>query len=92
MNERQASALQRLMQDRYPDAVVNVKAQDNGAEITISGPVASPGCSGNGRDNQVRLAISDDGPFMRNLISNLIINSGALAIAERYGRRIDGES
>lgn len=78
MNERQAATLQLIMQDKYPDAVVTVSAQDNGAEITICGPVASPGLSGSGKDNQVRLNIADDGPFMRDLITSLIMNSGVL--------------
>ena len=75
MNERQAAALQRMMQDKYPDAVVTVTAQDNGAEITICGPTVSPGFSGNGKDNHVSLNISDSGPFMRDLIANLIIGA-----------------
>ena len=78
MNERQAATLQLMMQDKYPDAVVTVSAQDHGAEITICGAVASPGCSGSGKDNHVKLNIRDDGPFMRNLITNLIVNSSIL--------------
>jgi hypothetical protein len=39
MNKRSAETLQRLMQDRYPDAVVTVTAQDDGAEIEICGRV-----------------------------------------------------
>jgi hypothetical protein len=78
MNERQAATLQLMMQDKYPDAVVTVTAEENGAEITICGPVASPGLSGSGKDNQVRLNIRDDGPFMRNFIANIIIKSRVL--------------
>lgn len=78
MNERQAATLQLMMQDKYPDAVVTVSAQDNGAEITICGAVASPGCSGSGKGNHVKLSIRDNGPFMRNLITSLIMSSGVL--------------
>ena len=78
MNERQAEALQRLMQDRHPDAVVTVAAQDGGAEIIINGPAASPGVSGNGKDNHIQLTVSDDGKFMRDLVARLVVNSRAL--------------
>lgn len=78
MNQQSAETLQRLMQDRYPDAVVTVTAQDGGAEIEICGPVTSPGLSGSGNDNHTRLVISDDGLFMRNLVTNIVRNSGAL--------------
>lgn len=78
MNQRQAEALQRMMQDRYPDAIVTVAAQDDGAEINIIGSVASPGVTGIGKENHVKLAICDEGPFMRSLISQLVLNSRAL--------------
>jgi hypothetical protein len=35
MNQQSAETLQRIMQDRYPDTVVTVTAQDDGAEIEI---------------------------------------------------------
>lgn len=78
MNQQSAETLQRLMQDRYPDAVVTVTAQDGGAEIEICGRVTSPGLSGSGNDNHTKLVMSDNGLFMRNLVTNIVRNSGAL--------------
>jgi hypothetical protein len=77
MNQQSAETLQRLMQDRYPDAVVTVTAQDGGAEIEIFGPAPSPGLSGSGKDNNIKLVIGDNGPFMRSLVTNIVRNSGA---------------
>lgn len=60
MNERQAEALQHLMEAGHPDAAVTVTAQPGGVRVVISGPGIVPGASGEGR---VILGLRDDSPF-----------------------------
>jgi hypothetical protein len=69
VNERQAEALKRLIEAGHPDAATTVKAEPDGAEVTISGPRKSPGVSGSGTAMDVELRLSDDGPLMRFLLN-----------------------
>jgi hypothetical protein len=64
MNENQAEALKSVIEAGHPDAGTTVTAQPDGAEITISGPLKSPGLSGPGGSFDVVLRVREDGPFM----------------------------
>jgi hypothetical protein len=67
VNEEQAAALSGLLESRNPDAGTTVTPQPDGVEITISGPLRSPGVSGPG-STATEFRISHDGPVMRYLL------------------------
>lgn len=48
MNRRQAAALKSVLEAGHPDAATTVTAVPGGAEVTISGPLMTPGLSGPG--------------------------------------------
>jgi hypothetical protein len=68
VNEEHAAVLKGLLETRNPDAGTTVTPQPEGVEITISGPLRSPGVSGPGTAMDVELRISLDGPVMRFLL------------------------
>lgn len=76
MNEKQAAALKNVMEAAHPDAGITVTAQPDGAEVTISGPLRSPGLSGPVGAMDVELRVRQGGPIMTYLLASAI--SGAL--------------
>ena len=70
MNEEQAAALKSAFEADHPDSGTTVTPEPGGAEITISGPLKSPGLSGPGGSIDVVLRVRDDGPFMTRYLKD----------------------
>jgi len=69
MNRRQAAALKSVIEAGHPDAATTVTAQPDGAAITISGTLKTPGLSGPGGSSDVVLRIGANSPFLRFLLA-----------------------
>jgi hypothetical protein len=69
MNKRQAAALKSVIEASHPDAATTVTAQPDGAAVTISGTMGTPGLSGPGGPGDVVLRLGDDSPFLLFLLA-----------------------
>lgn len=69
MNKRQAAALKNVLEATHPDAATSVTAQQDGAAITISGTMRTPGLDGPGGHGDVTLRLGDNSPFLRFLLA-----------------------
>lgn len=69
MNRRQAAALKSVIEAGHPDAATTVTAQPDGAAITISGTVKTPGLSGPGGTADVVLRLGENSPFLLFLLA-----------------------
>ena len=69
MNRRQAAALKSVIEAGHPDAATTVTAQPDGAAITISETVKTPGLSGPGGTADVVLRLGENSPFLLFLLA-----------------------
>jgi hypothetical protein len=69
MNQRQAAALKSVLEAGHPDTATTVTAVPGGAEVTISGPVTSPGLSGPGGSADVVLRLGENSPLLLFLLA-----------------------
>ena len=69
MNKRQAAALKSVIEAGHPDAATTVTAQPDGAAVTISGTMGTPGLSGPGGSADVVLRLGENSPFLLHFLA-----------------------
>jgi hypothetical protein len=69
MNKRQAEALRTVLEASHPDAATTVTAQPDGAAVTISGTLKTPGLSGPGGSADVVLRLGENSPLLLHFLA-----------------------